>query len=117
MMEREQNSKRPTGDPELHPTHRLENVKVGDASVQLLVSTQDDLYDVKNIATGANSWQVIGAWDGASVQELTKMLVSRQAVPGRDPSGTGFGSTHGTGRTLASAGNGNARIGRPQGSG
>ncbi|KAK7430687.1 hypothetical protein QQZ08_002731 [Neonectria magnoliae] len=108
-MERGQPRPRPVGDPEVHPTHRLENVKAGDTSVQLLVSTHDDLYDVKNIAAGANSWQVIGAWHDESVQELGKMISTRQAVLN---GGTAFGSNHGAGRTL---GNGNPRIGRPQG--
>ncbi|KAK7415036.1 hypothetical protein QQX98_006174 [Neonectria punicea] len=108
-MESEQPRPRRGGDPGLHPTHRLENVKTGDTSVQLLLSTQDDLYDVKNIATGANSWQVIGAWHEDSVQELGKMLSTRQAAPN---GGTAFGANHGAGRTL---GNGNPRIGRPQG--
>ncbi|KAI5459618.1 hypothetical protein BGZ63DRAFT_425590 [Mariannaea sp. PMI_226] len=89
------------------PTHRLEDIMVGDSGVQLLISTKDHLYDAKSVHAGNDSWQVIGAWDESSIQELGKMLSSReprlkrQGVAGAGAQGsTSFKSTYGTGHKL-----------------
>ncbi|KAH7121564.1 hypothetical protein EDB81DRAFT_766373 [Dactylonectria macrodidyma] len=104
-------------DPSARPTHQLEDVKVGDYSVQLLLSTKDHLYDAKNIETGTNSWQVIGSWDDASVQELAKMINQRQTTQNRDTSAAaGFGTAYGAGYTLKAPGSARVTSVRPQGS-
>ncbi|QLI68579.1 uncharacterized protein G6M90_00g030470 [Metarhizium brunneum] len=89
-------------DPTLRPTHRLKDIKAGDYSVQLLVSTKDHVYDAENVEAGTSSWQVIGAWDESSVPELSKFLNSRQTTASRDPTGstTTFGTRYGGGFTL-----------------
>lgn len=103
-------------DRSSRPTHVLEDVSVGDYGVQLLVSTKDHLYNAKNIEAGENSWQVIGSWNDASVQELAKMINQRQAKSNRETStAAGFGKTYGTGRSLRAPGNGNVRIVCPEG--
>ncbi|KAF5535049.1 hypothetical protein FMEXI_11007 [Fusarium mexicanum] len=89
------------------PTHRLQEIKVGDNSVQLLVSTKDHLYDAKDVGAGVNSYQVIGSWEDSSVQELTKILNQRQIITNRQsPSYTEASrfEKHGTGKSLAEAG-------------
>ncbi|KAH6987057.1 hypothetical protein EDB80DRAFT_817795 [Ilyonectria destructans] len=101
-------------DPSSRPTHQLEDVKVGDHGVQLLVSTKDHLYNAKKLEAGANAWQVIGAWNDASVQELAKMINQRQTSLNRETStATGFGS-YGTGYTLRAPGGGNVGTVPPQ---
>ena len=86
------------------PTHRLEGIKVGDNSVQLLVSTKDHLYDAKDVGAAENSYQVIGSWEDSSVQELTKILNQRQVITTRQASGysgaSRFAATHGAGQSL-----------------
>ncbi|KAF7555085.1 hypothetical protein G7Z17_g2463 [Cylindrodendrum hubeiense] len=80
-------------DPSSRPTHCLEDVRVGDYGVQLLV---------------------IGSWNDASVQELAKMINQRQTTANRDTAAAaGFGSAYGSGYTLGAPGNGNVRIVRP----
>lgn len=85
------------------PTHRLEDVKVGNHGVQLLVSTKDHLYDAKGVEAGENSWQIIGSWEESSVHELAKILGQRENLPStQDTSGaTRFGATYGSGRTIS----------------
>ncbi|KAH6962046.1 hypothetical protein BKA56DRAFT_679591 [Ilyonectria sp. MPI-CAGE-AT-0026] len=101
-------------DASSRPTHQLEGVKVGDDGVQLLVSTKDHLYNAKNVEAGAKSWQVIGAWNDASVQELGKMINQRQTSLNRETStAAGFGS-YGTGYTLRAPGGANVGIVPPQ---
>ena len=88
-------------DPTLRPTHRLKDIKAGDDSVQLLVSTKDHLYDAENVEAGASSWQVIGAWDESSVPELSKFLSSRRTAGNRDHTGSAtFGARYGSGFKL-----------------
>jgi hypothetical protein len=86
------------------PTHRLDGIKVGENSVQLLVSTKDHLYDAKDVGAADNSYQVIGSWEDSSVQELTKILNQRQVITTRQASGysgsSRFAATHGAGQTL-----------------
>ena len=41
------------------PTHRFENIKAGNNSVQLLVSTNNHLYQANVVEAGEQSWQVI----------------------------------------------------------
>ncbi|KAK2018047.1 hypothetical protein LZ32DRAFT_599931 [Colletotrichum eremochloae] len=68
-----------TSDTHLHwPTHRLEQIKVGEKGVQLLVSTLDHQYDAKNVEGGNNTFQCIGGWNDASIQELGQMLISHR---------------------------------------
>lgn len=62
----------------LRPTHRLEQLKVGERGVQLLVSTHDHLYDAKNVEGGNNSFQCVGGWNDTSIHELGQMLISHQ---------------------------------------
>ncbi|KAI9167806.1 Tyrosinase family protein asqI [Paramyrothecium foliicola] len=91
-------------EPDARPTHRLQEVKVGDSGVQLLVSTKDHLYDARNIEAGRQSWQVIGSWEEGSVQELGKILAQREATLSRDNGETArFGATYGTGQALGSS--------------
>lgn len=92
-------------DTSSRPTHHLEDVKVGDHGVQLLVSTKDHVYDAKNIEAGENSWQVVGAWNDAAVQVLAKMLMQRQSFPSREASR--YSTTYGTGHTIGVVGNNN----------
>lgn len=90
-------------DPTWRPTHRLKDIKAGDNSVQLLVSTKDHLYEAEAVEAGADSWQVIGAWEESSLGELSKCLGSRQTT-GRQ-SGTdnaAFGTRYGSGKSLGS---------------
>lgn len=88
-------------DPTMRPTHRLKDIKAGDDSVQLLVSTKDHVYDAENVEAGVNSWQVIGAWDESSVPELSKFLSSRQTTIARDYNGKStFGTMYGSGFKL-----------------
>ncbi|KAF5603981.1 hypothetical protein FPCIR_1042 [Fusarium pseudocircinatum] len=89
------------------PTHHLQEIKVGDNSVQLLVSTKDHLYDARDVGAGVNSYQVIGSWEDSSVQELTKMLSQRQVITNRQSSTyaeTSRFEKHGAGKSLAEAG-------------
>ncbi|KAK1469609.1 hypothetical protein CMEL01_01376 [Colletotrichum melonis] len=84
------------------PTHKLEHLKVGANGVQLLVSTQNHLYDAKNVEGGDSSFQCVGSWGEGSVQELGKMVVSHRTHtdrPHNTPPATTF---RGTGRTTAS---------------
>jgi hypothetical protein len=89
------------------PTHHLDGIKVGENSVQLLVSTKDHLYNAKDVGAADNSYQVIGAWEDSSVQELTKILNQRQVITSRQASGSSgakrFESTHGAGKSLSEA--------------
>ncbi|KAK2589594.1 hypothetical protein QQS21_012725 [Conoideocrella luteorostrata] len=71
-------------DPADLPTHRLNDIKAGDHSVQLLVSTKDHLYDAESVEAGTDSWQVIGAWGETSVPELSKMLSNRHIIADRN---------------------------------
>lgn len=89
------------------PTHRLQEIKVGDNGVQLLVSTKDHLYDAKDVGAGVNSYQVIGSWEDSSVQELTKILNQRQVITNRQSPAYAEASRfekHGAGKSLAEAG-------------
>ncbi|KAF5985777.1 hypothetical protein FCOIX_1892 [Fusarium coicis] len=89
------------------PTHRLQEIKAGDNSVQLLVSTKDHLYDAKDVGAGVNSYQVIGSWEDSSVQELTKILGQRQVITNRQSPAYAEASRfekHGAGKSLAEAG-------------
>jgi hypothetical protein len=92
------------GDPVAHtslPTHRLENIKAGNHSVQLLVSTKDHLYQANVVEAGEQSWQVIGSWGDESVSELTQILSQRATKPTPAPSTQSrFGSGYGAGKTL-----------------
>ncbi|KAF5642295.1 uncharacterized protein FTJAE_3770 [Fusarium tjaetaba] len=93
--------------PYSRPTHRLQEIKVGDNSVQLLVSTKDHLYDAKDVGAGVNAYQVIGSWEDSSVQELTKMLSQRQVITDRQSPAYAEASRfekHGAGKSLAEAG-------------
>jgi hypothetical protein len=93
------------------PTHHLKTIHVGDNGVQLLVSTKDHLYNAEDVDAGANSYQVIGAWEDSSVQELAKILNQRQVTANRQiPASAGasrFETTHGTGKSLAGPGSNN----------
>lgn len=90
------------------PTHRLKDIKAGDNSVQLLVSTQDHVYDAESVEAGASSWQVIGSWHEASVAELAKCLGTRQASGTQNRSGSSQGAGRrefgGVGRRLGDPG-------------
>jgi hypothetical protein len=89
------------------PTHHLQEIKVGDNSVQLLVSTKDHLYDAKDVVAGVDSYQVIGSWEDSSVQELTKILNQRQVITNRQSPACVEASRfekHGAGKSLAEAG-------------
>ncbi|XEV04997.1 hypothetical protein FSHL1_010284 [Fusarium sambucinum] len=88
------------------PTHHLQEIKVGDNSVQLLLSTKDHLYDAKDVGAGVNCYQVIGSWEDGSVQELTKVLSQRQVIENRQSSTSAEASRferHGAGKSLAEA--------------
>lgn len=96
-------------DPTLRPTHRLKDIKAGDDSVQLLVSTMDHLYDAQNVEAGASSWQVIGAWDESSVPGLSKFLSGHQTAGNRDHAGSAvFGARYGSGFKLGTQSSNNA---------
>ena len=71
--------------------------------MQLLVSTKDHLYDAENVEAGHQSWQVIGAWEEGSVQELGKILSQREANLDRDPVGSTGKTFQGHGQKLGSA--------------
>jgi hypothetical protein len=97
-------------DPNARPTHHLEDVKVGDLGVQLLVSTKDHLYNAKRVEAGEQSWQVIGSWEEGSVHELGKILGQREANMNRNSESSGrFGSTYGSGQALGSSDGGRRR--------
>lgn len=91
----------PKLEPEWRPTHLLKDIKAGDGSVQLLISTKDSVYDAENIEAGTNSWQVIGSWEESSLVELTKILSTRatEAVA-TTSSDSKFGSKYGGGQKL-----------------
>lgn len=93
------------GDPTARPVHHLEHIRVGDNGVQLLVSTQDHVYDAKDVETGQHCWQVIGTWTDQSVQELTAMVSTRSTTrSGNATQSKGFGG-FGTGHTLGNPSN------------
>lgn len=83
------------------PTHRLKDIRAGDNSIQLLVSTKDHLYDADGVEAGSHSCQVIGAWDESSLGELSNIIRSRSgtAEPGTVPR-TGFNTRFGGGHKL-----------------
>lgn len=80
------------------PTHHLENIKAGNFSVQLLVSTRNQLYNAKDVEAGEDSWQVIGCWEDGSVSELTQMLSQQSAT--RSSALSRFSGGYGAGKTL-----------------
>lgn len=95
----------------LNPTHRLRNIKAGDNSVQLLISTKDHVYDADGVEAGTGAWQVIGGWDESALGELSKCLTARQRTGqrggsqgepqgGSGPRGGGFASRYGGGQKL-----------------
>ncbi|KAK0367428.1 hypothetical protein CLIM01_15215 [Colletotrichum limetticola] len=95
-------SRETTHDNNPLPTHKLEHLKVGANGVQLLVSTQNHLYDAKDVEGGNSSFQCVGAWSEGSVQELGKIIVSHRTHtdrPHNTPPATPF---RGAGRTTAS---------------
>lgn len=102
------NSDTETGAPEgadstFRPTHRLKDIKAGDNSVQLLVSTKDHVYEAENVEAGVDAWQVIGAWEESSVPELSKCLSSRQTIARQSgTNSSAFGTRYGTGKSLSS---------------
>lgn len=84
-------------------THHLENVKVGNHSVQLLVSTHLQVYDASEVEAGEDSWQVIGAWEPSTASELTQILSQRSTTRAAAPSSDKqprFGASYGAGKTL-----------------
>ena len=97
-------------DPEATPdspeadykqTHRLKHIKAGDRSVQLLISTQDHVYDAEDVESGEDSWQVIGSWKEESVPELANILALRQNARNSNVAGKAkFGSVYGSGQKL-----------------
>ncbi|KAK2006616.1 hypothetical protein LZ32DRAFT_611082 [Colletotrichum eremochloae] len=62
----------------LRPTHQLEQLKVGENGVQLLISTKDHLYNAKDVEAGKCGFQCVGAWSDDSVRELGQMLISHR---------------------------------------
>lgn len=105
-MSRESPPLNPTAsepDPVARPTHRLEGVKIGDYGVQLLVSTKDHLYDAKDVEAGEHAWQVVGAWEESSVQELGRLLAQREVPRRRDNESIAKGTFLGSGKKLGSA--------------
>lgn len=87
------------------PTHKLKDIKAGDNSVQLLVSTKDHVYDADGVEAGVDSWQVIGAWDESALAELSKFLTIRQQTQAAQGSGSqraAFGNRFGGGQKLGS---------------
>ncbi|KZL77390.1 uncharacterized protein CT0861_03101 [Colletotrichum tofieldiae] len=93
----------------LRPTHQLEQLKVGENGVQLLVSTKDHLYNAKDVEAGKCGFQCVGAWSDESVRELGQILISHrndmkqsqasEAEAPRPFRGTGYttgGSVHGS---------------------
>lgn len=89
-------------DATFRPTHRLKDIKAGDKSVQLLVSTKDHVYEAENVEVGIDAWQVIGAWEEASLPELWKCLSSRQTIAMQGgTNNTAFGSRYGAGKSLS----------------
>ncbi|KAK1574576.1 uncharacterized protein LY79DRAFT_565534 [Colletotrichum navitas] len=64
--------------PHLRPTHQLEQLKVGENGVQLLISTKDHLYNAKDVEAGRCGFQCVGAWSDDSVRELGQMLISHR---------------------------------------
>ena len=92
---------RPESQP---PIHKLKDIKAGENSVQLLISTKDHVYDADGVEAGNDSWQVIGAWDESALSELSKFLSTRQqtATQGGSSQGVGFGSRFGGGQKLGS---------------
>ena len=102
----QQDQQEEQGDPAARPIHYLEHVRVGNNGTQLLVSTQDHVYNARDVETGENCWQVIGTWTDQSVQELSAMLNNRSATRGGEGGGgnaaqvKGFGTSYGTGRKI-----------------
>lgn len=98
----QQDQQEEQGDPAARPIHYLEHIRVGNNGTQLLVSTQDHVYNARDVETGENCWQVIGTWTDQSVQELSAMLNNRSATRGggNTTQVKGFGTSYGTGHTL-----------------
>lgn len=63
----------------LSDSHTLEAIKVGNNSVQLLISTQGHLYKARDVECGDQSFQSVGDWSDASVNTLKEMLNSHQS--------------------------------------
>lgn len=80
-------------------------MKAGDDSVQLLVSTQDHLYDIDGCESGRSAWQSVGVWGEDVVIKVTDIIRDRQPIAGSPDPGRGGRpagvSGHGQGRTLA----------------
>lgn len=64
------------------PTHRITNMKAGDDSVQLLVSTENHLYDIKGCESGKSAWQSVGVWSDDVVVKVTDIIRERQPTGG-----------------------------------
>ncbi|KIW14663.1 hypothetical protein PV08_07447 [Exophiala spinifera] len=98
-------------DPSAYPTHRLNGIKAGKRSVQLLVNTGNQLFDAENIECDDFGWQSFGNWEGETLLKVVDILQQRQpsaSTPaGNDNSKFakhGSGQRLGPGRTLADIG-------------
>lgn len=65
-------------DRDGHPTHHIHDVKLHKNSVQLLVSTEDHLYDSRRVELEESSWQCKGTMNDTSIQALVAAVTQRR---------------------------------------
>lgn len=94
-------------DDVLRPTHYLENIKLGNRGIQLLVSTKDHLYKATGVEAGEDSCQIIGAWEGDSIREISHILSQHFATATSQPPESPHFGSYGSGQTLGGAPGGN----------
>ena len=97
-------------DRAYHPTHELEDLKIGDNGVQMLVSNQDHLYKAKRVEGGRDSWQCVGTWSDETIQGFARLIAERHATSSdqhaANEQAPGNKDGFGPGRTLGLSTNG-----------
>lgn len=104
----EEESESPTApaptDRASHPTHELEDLRIGDNGVQMLVSNHGHLYKAKGIEGGRHSWQCVGTWSDETIQGFARLIAERHATSSNqhaaNEQASGNKDGYGPGRTL-----------------
>ena len=95
----------PVTDVSSLPINRIRDVRVEQDGVQIITSTLQQLLDVEAIVAGDGSVQFIGTTTDATLQEVARACLIRQAnTPGfsgrMQAQATNFGTAYGSGRPL-----------------
>ncbi|CAM1504930.1 Fc.00g025210.m01.CDS01 [Cosmosporella sp. VM-42] len=87
-----------------YPTHELEDLRIGDSGVQLLVSNHGHQYKAKRIEGGRDSWQCVGTWSDETIQGFARLIAERHAASSNqndvNDQASGNKDGYGPGRTL-----------------